>query len=133
MNALRVAVATVLMATLVTWTGCSREDSEPPAEPQAAQEGPPARTPDRQPGDSVLLAPADYLTTTVGALSHAKKTAAIASLTGEIQHFRIAHDRYPESLEELTNWRGISLPEIPKSHTYKYDPATGKVDVVPVQ
>lgn len=141
------AMMTAMVAMLV-WVGCSCEDSEPPdagvrvGQPEGEAAGPPpaqeaaprAPKPDRPPvGESVLYAPADYLDTTVGAIPRAQKKMDVAFTQHEIEQFKALEGRYPRSLAELETWRGEPLPELPKGHTYKYDPTAGKVEVVPAQ
>jgi hypothetical protein len=111
---------------------------EPVAEeaggPPAQEAAPRAAKRDRPPvGESVLYAPADYLDTTVGAIPRAQKKIDVAFTQHEIEQFRALEGRYPRSLDELEKWRDEPLPEVPKGHTYRYDPATGKVEVVRAQ
>jgi hypothetical protein len=135
---------------LMAWSGCSCEDSEPApvragqqeerqegeepeaAAPESAEE--PAQKEKRTIGDNLLQAPADYLrTTTIQAPRHARKTVDVAYVQNEIYQWEAIHGRFPKSLDELVEWRGAPLPEVPNGHKYTYDPETGKVDVVPVE
>ncbi len=143
-----ITAALAISLCLAAWSGCSCEDSEPaPAgvgqpeqqEPEQADAPPeaaakPAPKEKRTVGESLLQAPADYLrTTTIQAPRHARKTIDVAYIQNEIYQWQAIHGRFPKSLEELVEWRGAPLPEVPKGHKYTYDPETGKVDVAPVE
>jgi hypothetical protein len=39
--------------------------------------------------------------------------------------------RYPESLDELAQWRGEELPQLPGELEYAYDSSTGDLKAVP--
>jgi len=140
------AVLAPVAVLLAAFAGCSCEDSEPaprqvvreadeqqarPAQP-AAQAPEPAK-PQRQPGNSLLHAPGDYLTqTTVTVPRHIKSKARMAQTQNEIKQFQAMQGRYPLSLKELEQWRGAQLQEPPGGYTYKYDSNTGELDVVPI-
>jgi hypothetical protein len=126
-------------------TGCSCEESDPPApnvvvaRPQAQpqQQGGRAQQAEdeeeREVGNSVLRAPADYYTTVVvTAPRQMKKDLGNALVGKEVQEFNALEGRYPYSLKELEEWRGTELPEAPKGYTYKYDSAKGEVSIVPI-
>jgi hypothetical protein len=155
-----VAIATA-GALLPAGAGCSCKESEKPKEEivrvqrnapaappgqEAAQEGQPApqapgarparqaaRT-ERVPGESVIHGPVDYLrTVTITAPRQARKTIDMAYIQNEVKQFYAMKERFPNSLDELVQWRGEPLPETPSGYVYKYDAATGKVEVVPGQ
>ena len=147
----RLVKPALALALALAWTGCSCRETEPaapnvvvaqpnaqaPAQPPAQPQAQPAQPaqPKREPGvgDSMLRAPGDYLhTTVITAPRHMKRDLDDALTNKEVQEFNALEGRYPYSLKELEQWRGAPLPEAPKGYTYKYDPATGKVDVVPV-
>ena len=143
---LAAGVALVLVVVLTARScGASKPSEErvlvvpPKAEqPEAPQQAAPQQQahaePGRQPGDSLLHGPADYLrTTTITIPRYARKTVDVASVQNEIKQFYALQGRYPKSLDELAQWRGEPLPETPKGYVYVYDPASGKVDVVPAE
>lgn len=137
------AAATVAVGVLL-WTGCSCEDSEEPAgelvvveekpkQPVQAAQGAPERKAEqgrRRPRTGFFTAPADYARVTVDARSWAERKVDIATIQNELKHFYAFEGRHPHSLKELEDWRGQPLPELPKGYTYKYDPATGKLEAV---
>ena len=57
----------------------------------------------------------------------ATETAALSKLRQEIRRFRALKGRNPRSLDELENWRGDSLPELPAGRQYNYNPDTGEL------
>jgi len=141
-------------ASLLAWAGCSCKESEKPKEeivrvqhnePQAppgqegAQPGQPAgaragQQSERTPGESVIQGPVDYLrTVTITAPRQARKTIDMAYIQNEVKQFYALQGHFPKSLDELVQWRGAPLPDTPSGYVYNYDPATGKVEVVPGQ
>lgn len=54
-------------------------------------------------------------------------TVGKAMLEREIRAFRDAEGRYPESLEELAEVRGVRVPDVPLRGRWVYDPETGAV------
>ncbi len=145
---LSIVALTAAGAALLAWTGCSCKESEPKEEvvrvqgaPQpgaqdagqqpAGQQAAP-RAPERRRGESILQAPGDYMYgVTVTAPRQARKTLDTAYIQNEVNQFNAMEGRYPKSLDELVQWRGAPLPETPSGYVYKYDPATGKLEVVP--
>ncbi len=125
--------------------GCSCEDSEEPAAEvivvQPKEKRPaPAQQPQpggqgggRRAGTGFFEAPGVYLKTTVRAIPYAERKVGTASAQYEVKQFYAIEGRYPHSLKELEQWRGEPLPAVRRGHTYKYDKATGKVEVVPVE
>lgn len=82
-------------------------------------------------GSSPLTAPADYLGAVGKAQQTAAKTVDTATLNQAIQMFRIDHDRYPNTLQELVDEKVIPrLPDLPRGMSYSYDPKTGTVKVL---
>jgi len=125
--------------------GCSRQEPQAPVradEPGGAErrEAPQQRAAELAPrtdrsqggvGESVLGAPGDYLhTVTVKAPRHARKTINLAQIRHEIEQFRAEKARYPRSLDELEQWRGVGLPELPRGLSYSYDAESGELAVV---
>jgi len=148
------ALAAAVACALTAWAvGCSKKEEEtapPPPPPEALQPAPPRQQeqePQRQeeqnevrqegkkpnsPG--LLTAPVDYMeAVTVTAPRHARKTVALAELRREIGQFEALNERYPASLEELAQWRGGKLPDLPPGKAYSYDPKTGKLEIVDQQ
>ncbi|MHC4787952.1 MAG: hypothetical protein ACYS8K_01940 [Planctomycetota bacterium] len=127
---------------LISW-GCSCEESEPPPQevgaarpaPPEGAEAPaaPARPPEHKVGESVLHAPADYLRITTSAPGRTRQRIDAMTVQHEVRQFKALEDRYPRSLDELVEWRGEALPELPRGHAYTYDPQSGAVKVVPVE
>ncbi|NIO12626.1 MAG: hypothetical protein GTO31_01870, partial [Xanthomonadales bacterium] len=88
----------------------------------------------KQRGTSILNAPTDYLETVViDSRHHAQETIDLAYVTRDIQAFNALKGRYPESLDELEQWRGEKLPELPGGLEYAYDSSTGKLQAVPAE
>jgi len=80
----------------------------------------------------MLHAPDDYLrTVTVTVPRRIESSADQALIQNEIKQFYALEGRYPESLEELVEWRGEPLPQTPRGYVYSYDAATGELLVVP--
>ena len=146
MMAIRRLLATVAVAPAVAALflcgGCSCEDSEEPAaevvvvQPKEkklapAQQPPPGGQGGRRRSTTGFFeAPGVYLQTTVRAIPYAEKKVGTASVQYEVKQFYAIEGRYPLSLKELEQWRGEPLPSVPRRYTYKYDKATGKVEVV---
>ncbi len=145
-------LAVGLVVALAFGAGCSCEDPQaadpeqrvvtvPEPEPQPSAEAEPAEQQqreradrERQVGESVLHAPADYLrTTTVLAPRAARRRVNLAQLQNEIERFWGLEGRYPQSLEELEQWREAELPEIPAGYEFDYDPSSGQLDLVRTQ
>jgi hypothetical protein len=136
-----VALAAVLVALCV---GCEKEASAPApvrgAEVKAPDAAPPEdETEDDKPAarsgrgsrPGLLGVPAGYVRVNLDGLNKAKKVAGLTQLQQSIQVFKIEKERYPESLEELKEYRGgAELPVLPKFYEYVYDPETGTIDVV---
>jgi len=80
----------------------------------------------------VILEPAmDGRTVTVTVPRRIESSADQALIQNEIKQFYALEGRYPESLEELVEWRGEPLPQTPRGYVYSYDAATGELLVVP--
>lgn len=71
-----------------------------------------------------------YLDIATDAHREARKMAKVEPLQREIKQFRAIKGRYPRSLEELAEWRGMEV-EPPRDMTYNYDPQTGQIEAVP--
>ncbi len=143
MKALRCCLIGAMTVSVLAAAGCScgasapepavivrEEKEEGPADPHAEAwvEG------DREVGDSVLHAPADYVgTVAVKVPRYAKRVLGVAQVQAEVRQFWALDDRYPRSIEELVEWRGQPLPELPKHMAYSYDPATGRLEAAPTE
>lgn len=84
------------------------------------------------PGTSPANAASDY----VGALGRgqakALNTVDLASLTQAVQMFNVNEGRFPKDLNELVEAKLIArIPQTPNGMKLAYDPATGKVSMVP--
>ena len=147
------AAVPALAAWCVSMVGCSCEDSQPPARRVVREAPAPQDTPApqqtsapqppgpadggtvtrRQPGDSLIHAPADYIrTTTITVPRYAKSKIESVEVQNMINQFKALEGRYPLSLKELEQWGGESLRQPPSGYTYKYDSNTGKVEVVQI-
>ena len=136
------AVVWAVVAVALAVPGCSCGESEPeppvvvqqnakPAPAPAAAKDP---KPERQVGDSIMHAPADYVgTVAIKAPRYAQRTVDVAELTQEIQLFMVDQGRYPKSLEEFVEHRGKPLPELRGHMTYSYDPNSGRLRSVPIE
>jgi len=121
-------LAAVSCAFLAASAGCSKEE---PQAPEGQAEG--ERYYERQVGKNPAQAPVDYLyLTTVKAPRHAKEKIYLSQLRNEIKQFWALNNRYPESLQELAEWRGAPLPKLPKGLGYDYNPETGELNAVEV-
>lgn len=54
-------------------------------------------------------------------------TVGKSMLEREIRAFHDAEGRYPDSLEELAEARGVRIPAVPLQGRWSYDPETGAV------
>jgi hypothetical protein len=81
---------------------------------------------------SVLTAPVDYIGAATKAQKHAVKTVDLAAINQAIQMFQVDESRFPKDLNELVEQKYLpQLPAPPPGSKLAYDPATGKVSVVP--
>jgi hypothetical protein len=119
------AGAFLAAAPLLWLSGCGKEEAPAPQQDQQEE-----RT--RQPvdGPASPLSPLDYPGTLIRAKRHAEETAALAEARKDIKAFWALKERYPASLQELREWRGAELPELPKGLAYSYNPETGELEVV---
>lgn len=113
----------ILGMALLASCGKDEEESQPaPAETESSATGNP------------LTAPVDYLGAVNKGQKSAKRIVAGLGLNQAIQAFHAQEGRYPKSLEELVTEQHISaVPPPPRGMAYQYDPATGKLQVVPQQ
>ena len=102
--------------------GCDNKDTTPP--PKATNSTAATGNP--------LTAPVDYLGAVGKARERSIKTIDTVSLNQNIQLFYAQEGRFPKSLDELVEQKYLpSLPAAPYGMKIQYNPATGKVDVVP--
>jgi hypothetical protein len=80
----------------------------------------------------MLAAPGEYYGTVVSAPRHARTSIAESTIRHEIEKYRALHGQYPPSLQAACDWSGRSMPEPPRGKKYVYDPATGKLNAVPI-
>jgi hypothetical protein len=146
----RIATAFLALACALVAAGCGGDEPEPakpkvvvvqekpdapPAQDQAPKPPPAGAAPkkEREPGNSILHAPGDYMrTVTVTVPRRAKRDINTATVGHEIQQFNALEGRYPMSLKELEQWRGSPLPACPHGYAYKYDSNTGELSVQPI-
>jgi hypothetical protein len=110
-----------LTAGVVALVGCGDNSSSKPAANNNSSGNP-------------VTAPVDYL----GAVAKAKKTgvavADLAPLRQAIQVFKTEEDRYPKDLNELVKEKYMpAIPAPPYQMKYAYNPANGKLTIVPAQ
>jgi hypothetical protein len=70
-----------------------------------------------------------YVGTMVKTRDNTKIQTALTSLRQRIQNYQALNSAFPASLEELGRKDGRPIPELPDGATWKYDPATGALDV----
>lgn len=54
----------------------------------------------------------------------------LLAVRNELKQFHALKGRWPESLEEFTEWRGAELPDLPQGRRFQYDPKTGNLKIV---
>jgi hypothetical protein len=114
----------VLCAAVVLLAGCGDKSSDKPV----------AATNGASPSGGVVSAPGDYVNGLVGSRNRAIKTTDIASLNEAAQMYNVQEGHFPKDLNELVEAKMIArIPEAPPGMKLDYDPATGKVSVVPAQ
>jgi hypothetical protein len=113
-----------------------RQAGPPPAEQPPAETGdaPKTTTPPKDSGQpnlsNPLHAPGAYGTAVIKAPRLARKRAADATITREIQQFKALEGRYPKSLDELVEWRGEKLPALTWGEEYRYESKSGELSIV---
>lgn len=86
------------------------------------------------PSGGVMSAPGDYVNGLVNSQNRAIKTVDIASLNQAAQMYNVQEGHFPKDLNELVEAKLIArIPEAPQGTKLDYDPASGKVSVVPAQ
>ena len=73
--------------------------------------------------------PIDYVNMTVKQPKRVAKQLSGLAMTQAVQAFQALEGRLPKSLDELKK-SGFEIPPPPKGTQYKYDPKTGKVELV---
>ena len=102
--------------------GCEKKEAAPP--PKATNSTAATGNP--------LTAPVDYLGAIGKARERSIKTIDTVTLNQNIQLFYAQEGRFPKSLDELIEQKYLpSLPAAPYGMKIEYDPASGKVKVVP--
>ena len=101
------------------FSGCSDSAKKPDPSSQKSSGNP-------------LTAPVDYLNSAAQARNKAIKTLDDAGLNQSIQLFYAQEGRFPKNLNELVRPDYLTrLPQPPPGMKFDYDPATGKLKVVP--
>lgn len=115
------AFTSILFGALLV-CGCSQ--SEP------AETGQTEKTNNYSSGNP-LTAPTDYLGAVSKAQKNSIKTIELASLQQGIQSFQAGEGRLPESLQEMVDEGYLPrMPEAPNGMKFKYDAASGSVELV---
>jgi hypothetical protein len=109
-----------LLTFLALAAGCSNEsDTAGPATNTSST------------GDSVVTAPADYLSTVARQKQNAVKTIDVAVVNKAIQQFQVEQGRNPGDLDELVRQKYLPrVPETPFGTKLVYDANTGTARVV---
>jgi hypothetical protein len=63
-------------------------------------------------------------------LKKGQEKPRLLALRNELKQFRALKGRCPKSLEEFTEWRNASLPELPPGRKFQYDSNSGKIQIV---
>jgi len=113
------AAGVALAALLVTGAGCSDDESQSDTAGEALRE--------------VVSAPGRYGGVLLDSRDLAKKVAALAALRKDIHSFWGLKEYYPVDLQELEEWRGAKLPDLPRGLGYDYNPETGELDTMEIQ
>jgi len=122
---------TILIALVLATAGCvekrkpaSAQDASLPANQPSAQEA----APPQAPAEATAKDYAKYLST---APTRAATIIDIASIQRAVAQFQTMEGRLPASIEELVAKRYLPQnPPVPPGKRLKYDPATGKVEMV---
>jgi len=109
-------IALMSLAGALVISGCGKEETAPTPAPSA----------------SAATGGNGYLGTLVKSQQTAVKGIDTASLNQEVQLFNAQEGRYPKDLNELVTLHYLgALPYAPVGMKINYDPAQGKVTVVP--
>ncbi len=108
-----------LLALLATWHGCGDNDSPQPPSAKQNEEG----KQQKQEGSS-------YVGELHKGLKKGQEKPRLLALRNELKQFRALKGRWPKSLEEFTDWRNASLPELPPDRKFQYDSSSGKIEIV---
>ena len=128
---MRIILTACMIGALALATGCSKP-------PQSADQG----QTDEHPASNTKEAkkpqkakpepgglPLDYVNMTVKQPKRVAKQLSSLAMTQAVQAYQALEGRLPKSLDELKK-SGFEIPPPPKGTQYKYDPKTGKVEVV---
>ena len=83
----------------------------------------------KPPGENPITAPVDYVDTVVRQPKKVQKRVDLIAVQHDMRQFQAVEGRYPRTLEELAEWRGVALPQPPAGTSYQYDPNTGQISV----
>jgi len=110
----------ICLVAALALAGCSKKEETAPAPEGAGSSGNP------------LSAPADYLGAASRAQKKAQQTTATVSLESAVKAFEAEEGKLPKDLNELVTKEYLaSLPKPPNGMKFNYDPATGKVTIIP--
>jgi hypothetical protein len=70
-----------------------------------------------------------YAGSMVKSRDNSRVQTALTSVRQRIQNYQALNGAFPASLEDLGKKDGRPIPELPDGAAWKYDPATGTVDV----
>jgi hypothetical protein len=70
-----------------------------------------------------------YAGSMVKSRDNSRVQTALTSVRQRIQNYQALNNAFPASLEDLGKKDGRPIPELPDGAVWKYDPATGTVDV----
>ena len=71
-----------------------------------------------------------YLETLTKTYKEGREDPHLLSVRNGLRQFKAMEGRWPESLEEFTEWRGARLPDLPEGRRFDYDPETGELKIV---
>ena len=125
-----------LLAVCVLTIGCGNK-TEPQAKPEEKQVAQPeAKPPEQEAAQPAAQPPAKpqaqdkgYLETVVGKEKDVKVLAWLLAVRQNIAAYQAINGAYPKTLDDL-NKEGLTVPPLPTHMAAKYDPKTGKVDLV---
>lgn len=128
------------IALAVLLVGCGKETPvatspppAPPAEPtpQPNGGGGSGRAVVAEPsGVSAMPSIGDIMTAPVSVMIEEKRRAAVFQAKEILRSYEAMHGERPKSLEEAARAMQVKCPLLPQGWRWKYDPATGDIDVV---
>jgi len=128
---MRITLTACMIAALALASGCSKAPQSADKGQTDEQAGSEAKEPKKpqqakpEPGGM----PLDYVNTAVKQPKRVAKQLSSLAMTQAVQAYQALEGRLPKSLDELKK-SGFEIPPPPKGTQYKYDPKTGKVELV---